>query len=365
MKKRSVALFAFIIASITAVCLMMTGSANTTDEYILYKNDTKFTFSEYPPIMIDDEIYVPSSLFIGMKNITYEYSDKYKSFYFQNNQTRRYFAFSFNTDGIIIDNVYTEVSFPIINSTTYMPLEFCADILSLETETYTSNNIMHIRLSDASHSLDFIDLIELFNPIEPPVDDPPTPPIDVPVDPPAPPIEKQTKTVYFMLSVDDTDFLDEALGAFTAFGENATVFFTNDVMRSAPMQILRSTVNGNATGILSYEDDNVLDILRESNHTLSHILNTSTRVCLLPEASQDISSEGYIVWTPAINASDYSHLPSHEAAQKIYQDSLSEEHSSILVRAEKENQNLILALLGLFSNDNTVDLATIDPSVAN
>ena len=84
MKKKAII---FVLCIVFALSVFLTGSANKTDTYVLYKNDTKFDFAEYPALNLDGELHVPSSCFIGFKDILYEYSEKYQSFYFMNTDT--------------------------------------------------------------------------------------------------------------------------------------------------------------------------------------------------------------------------------------------------------------------------------------
>lgn len=353
---------------ISVLCIMftlsvfLTGSANKTDSYVLYKNDTKFDFAEYPALNLDGEIHVPSSCFIGFKNILYEYSEKYQSFYFMNTDTGRYFAFSFNAPTIILDGEFTQKKFPILNSTIYMPLEYCADVLSLNIEVYKENNVQHIRLYDGRESLDFIELIELFDPIGR-LDPPPPPPIDPPVT--DKPIEPETPqivapsektTIYLMIKLSDPSYVSRAIDLLYAFGERATLFFNRETLLALPDEVIHAAVGGNAIGIYSSSAS-----LNETNTTLEHIANYSTRICL----SEDTTPEqnGYNVRHATVDCSDYSELESWKAAEKIYNDAMSSEAPHILIDAVKSNENLLMTLLGMFANDNLVELETIHPSL--
>ena len=360
MKNKTAIIIALCLILLTSV--LLTGSANKTNSYVLYKNDTKFDFAEYPAINIDGEIHVPSSFFIGFKNILYEYSDKYQSFYFMNTETGRYFAFSFNASNIILDGEFTQKSFPIRNSTIYMPLEYCADILSLDIETYRENNVQRIRLHDGNVSLEFIELIELFDPAgrldppePPPVDDPIT---DNPINPETPVVTPSEKTtVYLMIKLVDKDYVECAVDLLFAFGERATLFFDKETLLKFPEEVIHATVGGNSIGIFG-EDVASLD---DTNTVLEYIINYSTRLCTTSDTSAE--SQGYTVRTPNVNCSGYSDLNSWEAAEKIYEDAMKHETPYIMIDAVKSNENLLMTLLGMFSNDNFVELETIHPSL--
>lgn len=360
MKNKTVIIITLCLVLLTAV--LLTGSANKTDSYVLYKNDTKFDFAEYPALNIDGEIHVPSSFFLGFKDILYEYSDKYKSFYFMNTETDRYFAFSFNASNIILDGEFTQKKFPIRNSTIYMPLEYCADILSLDIETYRENNIQRIRLHDGSISLDFIELIELFDPAgrldppEPPPQDDPV--IDDPINPEKPIVTPSEKTtVYLMIKLVDKDYVERAIDLLFAFGERATLFFDKETLLEIPEEVVHAAVGGNSIGI--FGDD--IFALDDTNTTLEHIINYSTRICITSDTSAE--NHGYTVRTHNVDCSEYSAFPSWEAAEKIYEDAMKHETPYITIDAVKSNENLLMTLLGMFSNDALVELETIHPSL--
>jgi len=359
MKKKAII---FVLCIVFALSVFLTGSANKTDTYVLYKNDTKFDFAEYPALNLDGELHVPSSCFIGFKDILYEYSEKYQSFYFMNTDTGRYFAFSFNAPTIILDGEFIQKNFPILNSTIYMPLEYCADILSLNIETYKENNVEHIRLYDEKKSLEFIELIELFDPAG--RLDPPTPPdlppvTDDPIEPENPIVTPSEKTtVYLMIRLSDPSYSSRAIDLLYAFGERATVFFDKDTLTEFPEEVVHATAGGNSVGIFSNSEDTTLD---ETNKVLEHITNYATRICLSDDTSHE--SDGYNVRNATVDCSKYSSLKSWEAAEKIYNDAMQFENPHILIDAVKSNENLLMTLLGMFANDSFVELEAIHPSL--
>ncbi len=358
MKKTVRLILLFVIFVITA-CFVITGSADNT-EYALYKNDTKFSFDEYPAINLDGEIHVPSSLFIGFKNVLYEYNPKYESFYFLNKDTGNYFAFSFNTENIIVDGDFTQKSFPIINSTIYVPIDYCAGILSLKVEYKKTDDVTHIRLSDGTESLDFDELLELFAP--PPVtpDDPITPP-DHPT-PPDTPIDTKKKNVYLLVELSDTQMVKKTIDIIRAFGERATLFFTNEALMSNPFEVYNAITGGNSIGICAPQDSvDPVSYIKNANMTLEHIANFSSRFYLANDRAQSIG-DGYIACIPTIDVDDYSDLSSTHITTRIYNDAIAHSDSTVKIKATEKNFNTLMAILGLFANDELVELKVLNTS---
>ncbi len=363
--KKTVPILLSLILLLSSLLFVFGTSADGTDRYVLYKNDTKFSFSQYPPMLIGDELYVPSSFFLGFKNILYEYSEKYESFYFMNTETGRYFAFSFGSDGIILDGNHTSETFPVINSTIYMPLEYCADILSLKIETYEEEGVIHKRLTDLTHSLDFIELIELFdpagrlNPVSPDNPDiPDTPPI---TDPSVPSSTAQT-TVYLLLDIKDANYTRDIINTLEAFGEKATLFFDAATVAQKPKEIYHALICGNAVGI-SASGNKTAEDAKETQNVLYLLTNGLSETCLADGNAEELENAGFTVWTAILDA-DKTEGRDSERANEIYAASLTHERVSVKVSATEENNNLILHLLGLFSNDKRIKLAVINPGVS-
>ncbi|MBR5459439.1 MAG: hypothetical protein IKV53_01105 [Clostridia bacterium] len=357
--KKAITLTLLICLLVSLFVLFTTGSANKTDTYILYKNDAKFDFAEYPAVVLENELYVPSSFFLGFENVLYEYSEKYQSFYFWNKPTGEYFAYSLTSKGAVINGEYTQKEFPIIHSTIYLPLEFCADILSLRLEYYNEKNVCHVRLYDTNASLDFLQLIELFDPIgrrDPIEPDPPIEP-ENPVEPELPeehekPVVTDTKSVYLMLMLTD-DYAKEAIDLLYAFGERATLYFDRDLLLKAPREVYHAEVNGNAVGITASSYDELSD----TNMLFCHISNYYTRLCYSPDESAD--ANGYAMVNPEIVAGDYTDMHSWDTAEAIYNEIKGTDKSTVLIEARRENENLLMSLLGLLANDVSITLETL------
>lgn len=357
-KQMKFLIFAIILTLILP--LVIIGSADNTTEYILYNNDSKFSFDEYPAISIDGDVYVPSSFFIGFKSILYEYSQKYESFYFMNRDTGRYFAFSFNTKNIIVDGEYTQKSFPIINSTIYIPLDYCAGILSLKVEYKKEDSVIHTRLSDGTEALLFDELLALFTPDEPVLPDPPpVTPVD-PITPPDTPTDK--KSVYLLLELSSSEIVKKTVDTLRAFGERATLFFDKDTLNEIPLEIYNAIVSGNGIGICTKNESEGLEAdIKEANNTLHHIANFSTRFYL---AENDLTAieGGYIACVPSIDTDDYGDLSKLNISTKIYNDALKSTDSTIKIRVTEENFNTLMALIGMFANDEQTELKVLNTS---
>ena len=358
--KKAITLTLLVCLLMTLSVFFTTGSANKTDTYILYKNDSKFDFVEYPAVMLEGELYVPSSFFLGFENVLYEYSEKYQSFYFWNKPTGEYFAYSLNAEGAVINGEYTQKVFPIINSTIYMPLEFCADILSLRLEYYNENNVCHVRLFDTSTSLNFLQIIELFDPIgrlDPIEPDPPVEPED-PKEPEAPqetetPIVTDKKSVNLMLLLTEEGYVKEAIDLLNAYGVRATLYFNSNLLLKCPREVYHAEVRGNAVGITASGYDGLSD----TNMLFCHISNYYARLCYLPDASVD--AKGYENTHPEIVAGDYTDMHSWDTAEAIYNEIKSTDKATVLVEARRGNENLLMSLLGLLANDDGIALETL------
>ncbi len=367
MKKSFVSII--ILSLLFAIFFVPSATANNTSSYVLYKNDSKFSLPEYPVEEVDSEIYVPTSFLIGFDKILYEYIPLQKSFYFINTETGRYFSYSAKVDNIIVDGTLTQISFPVINSTIYAPLEYCAEILSLQIETYKEKNVTHIRLTDGTQTLDFIELIELFDPagrLDPPPVDPPEPPVvDLPtIDPPNPPQIQKNKTVHLVIAAGNEESFKQTLDILKGFGETATLLLKDGLADAVPKQIIRALVLKNTLGIYVDESSNdVLETLRDANNSISLISNLSTRIYYkdtVPENIQEIENAGYILW----NEPDFA-PKENESANDVYEKALEEETCTVFIDADSGNFNFLKALLGLFSNDDTVALSAITPTSQN
>ncbi len=361
MKKIRVAAFLLLCVLLSAVLITV---ANSTQDYLLYRNDTEFSLPEYPVEMLDSELYVPSSFFIGLDNINYEYLQKEKSYYFMNTETGRYFSASMQIGSILVDGEFVEKSFPLLNSTTYLPLEYCADILSLAVEIKTDGKVTRIRVTDGTQTLTFNELVELFEPEKEP-DTPPSeekPPVVLPpvLDPPEVVPVTEKKTVYLILSTDETSGLSEMLDSLRGFGERGTVFFTEEALDTLPKEVLHTLVNSNALALSASS----VDKLNALNNTLTLISNTSTRICDLSALDEEDAKKaieaGYIPWQTTIDCNDYSDISSWTAAEQIYKKALEKKRCAVSISCDKKNLNLLASLLGIFSNDEEFVLSVIN-----
>lgn len=364
MKKSFVSII--LVVFLFAIFFVPSAMANNTKNYVLYKNDSKFSLPEYPVEEVDSEIYVPTSFLIGFDKILYEYIPLQKSFYFINTETGRYFSYSAKVDNIIVDGTLTQITFPVINSTIYAPLEYCAEILSLDIETYKEDNTVRIRLTDGTQKLDFVELIELFDPtgrLDPPPVDPPEPPVvdPKPIDPPPPPQEQKKKTVYLMLTAKNEKSVNETLDILKGFGETATLFLKSETIDKIPEEIIRTRVLRNTLGIyVDEKEENVIEELRRANDLLAVASNLATRIYYkdtAPENAGDIESAGYILWNEPDFAPD-----GKQDAQEVYEKVLEKDVCTILIDAKSENFNFLKALLGLLSNDENVVVSAITPT---
>lgn len=371
MKRYRVILF-FSIAATIILCISFI-SAATGDRPTLYKNDTKYTIEEYPAEKKDGEVYVPVNFFIGFKNVQYQYGDDPAGFYFRNATTGRYFSFSLTAKHIVVDGALTEVSFPIINSTVYMPLEYCAEILSLKVE-YKNGDSQKIRVSDGTHKLTFDELIELYDPTESPeqpiIPDPPT------VDPVTPPPSEQPapENRYLYLTFDkcDGEHTSQIVELLKDSEVKATFFFDAESIKSNPTAVLQAYVLGHSIGITADDPEG----LKEANDMLYEVLHCYTRVARLSGSISDEDAErlgesGYLLSAPHIDSEDWSSSGSSSTARGIYNKTFERQVSVIRIVADAKSTGIVKQLLYYVSGDEYVtalpvlSMAVTDMEVSN
>ena len=377
-KTRLVAIILFIVMAICLIVPTVMSVANG-DTPVVYRNDTKYTITEYPAKMINGTLHLPVSFFVGLQGIQYELNRDNNSFYLRNQSTGRFFSYSFNSTGIVVDNSFLNISFPIENSTVYLPLEYCADILSLKIETVVSGSIKRVRLTDGSEKLTFEELIELYDPTSPtdsPIINPDNP--DNPIDP-----DKDTKTVYITIDVYPDTKADKFLDMLRDWGEKATFFFTKEALETNPESVLRAFGSGNGIAITSAvekkdtlsrsleETKNELEI---TNRILYDVLGFCSRLYRFPEGTSEraISSEdffpaltemGYIIWDYNIDADITVSSPWAEA-KRIYDTIKENDVTVVRFTSHEKSLKILTQLLSFVAHNEKLTARVIDPTVS-
>lgn len=344
----------FLVIAAFILCISFISTANG-DRPTLYKNDTKYTIEEFPAEKKDGVVYVPVNFFIGFKNVQYQYGDNPAGFYFRNSVTGRYFSFSLTADSIVTDGTLTDVSFPIMNSTVYMPLEYCAEILSLRVE-YKSGDSSKIRVSDGTHKLTFDELVELYDPTEAPED--PITPEPPSVEPPSTgPESPEPKDRYLYVTLDECsgEYTSQIIEELEKRDVKATFFFDSDAIKSSPMAVLEAFVKGHSIGITAESPEG----LKDTNDALYEILHCYTRIARLgsditDEEAEALAEAGYLLSIPNIDSEDWSASGSKSAARGIYNKTFEHRVSVIRILADKKSTGIVNQLLYYVSGDEYV-----------
>ncbi|MBE6651521.1 MAG: hypothetical protein E7613_09470 [Ruminococcaceae bacterium] len=370
--KRYIALIIFIIFSAVALSLAFVSSADGSVP-IMYRNDTKYNITEYPVEIIDGKVHVPVSFFIGLNGIQYVYASDPAGFYLRNTSTGRFFSFSANADAIIVDSELVNIKFPIANSTVYLPLEYCADILSLSVEKSTHGNEQRIRLTDGTQKLAFDDLIELYDPTEKPSDNPiitPENPSDIlpenPSQPETPlPPEQAQRYAYITVDVlngnDVCDVIDELKNSNTA----VTFFFDYDSIASHPECVIKAFVSGHGIGIYldeTSEADKTNDILYSVINTKTRLYRTATP--LSTKETEVMTKKGYIQRKYDLIADITDEKQPKQIARDLYNGTFKKEHTVISIRSAGNTAEAIHWLIDYINGDDHLEAQIIDPTVS-
>lgn len=353
----------FTVVVLFAISLAFLSSA-TGSNPVLYKNDTKYSIAEYPAEIINGTLHVPLSFFIGLENIQYEYGTKPVGFYLRNESTGRFFSYSSESRSIVVDSSLVDIRFPILNSTVYLPLEYCAEILSLKTETKTVDGVERIRLTDGTQRLTFDELIELYDPKEKP-DNPsviePEKPSD-PTDSPTP----ADRSLYITFDACPNEYTDDILDIMEKWDTNATLFFDEEGIKAYPKAVIRAFVSGHGIGISV--ENGTEDELKSANEALYSVLNCYTRICSVNKAvsvenKENIEKMGYVLWSCDIDADDWSSKSANTTAKDIYNSTFKNQTTVVRLSSDEKSDGIADRLLYYVSGDKYITCKVIDPTV--
>lgn len=354
-KTRLIVLLLFIVMSVCAIGFCFLSAANTTTP-ILYRNDTKYSTTEYPVEVLEKTVYVPVSFFVGLNNIEYKFDKNNNSFYFRNKATGRFLSFSFDVEGIVVDNTFTSVVFPLMNSTVYMPLEYCADILSLKIE---KDSTERIRLCDGSEKLTFKELIELYDPSVKPDD----PSVINPENPEAPTEIDVDRYLYITVNIDLDSDANKILDVLQDWGKKATLFFSAQAIEKNPSAVIRAFAQNHSIGILSDTDT-----IEETNRVLYEVVGFCSRLLRLPKditlddaQRESLTQKGYIIWgyTKECTATDSN---SWTVARDIYNSTFLNDITVLKLDCEEHCIKTLTYILSLISDDIYIEATTITPT---
>lgn len=377
-KARLIAIVLFIATAVSVIVPSMISVADG-DTPVVYRNDTKYTISEYPAKIINGTLHLPVSFFVGLHGIQYEFNKDNNSFYLRNQNTGRFFSYSFSSSGIVVDNSFLNISFPIENSTVYLPLEYCADILSLKIEKISSGSTKRVRLTDGSEKLTFEELIELYDPTNPndsPIINPENP--DNPISP-----DTGDKTVYITIDVYPDTQTEKILDMLRDWGEKATFFFTKEAIETNPKSVLRAFGSGNGIAITSAPEkkeaicsslNNTKNELDITNRALYDALGFCSRFYRFPEGTDEkvvnsteffpsLTEMGYIIWDYNIDADLTSSSPWAEA-KRIYESITENDVTVVRFTSHEKSLKILTQLLSFVAHDEHLTAGVIDPTVS-
>lgn len=355
------AIVLFTVMVLFAISLAFLSSA-TGSNPVLYKNDTKYTIAEYPAEVINGTLHVPLSFFIGLENIQYEYGTEPVGFYLRNKETGRFFSFSSDSKSIVVDSSLVDVSFPIRNSTVYLPMEYCAEILSLKTERKTVDGVERIRLTDGTQRLTFDELIELYDPTSQPgnpsVIEPERP--SNPTDTPAP----ADRSLYITVDSCPNEHTDNILNALEKWDTKATFFFDSEGIKAYPETVIRAFVLGHGIGVSASSAEE----LKSANDALYSVLNCYTRICTVDgEISADVKEKieemGYVLWNRDIDTVDWSGKSAYSTARDLYNYTFKNQTTVVRLSSDEKSDDIVDRLLYYVSGDNYITGKVIDPTV--
>lgn len=364
--KRNRAIQIFLFAVVCILCISFLSSA-TGDTPVLYRNDTKYSIEEYPAEKQDGTVYVPINFFIGFKSIQYEYSNNPAGFYFRNAETGRYFSFSSTSSFIVVDGALTDVSFPIMNSTIYMPLEYCTKILSLGVEYANSGDVQRIRVTDGTHKLTFDELIELYDPTETPdqpiVTDPSIVEPGIPsVTEPDTPTPKD-RYLYITFDQCGGEYTEQIIALLEKNNIKATFYFDSEGIKNDPKSVIRAFVSGHSIGITAETTKE----LKCTNDVLYEVLHSYTRIAQLKNSVTateygKLAKSGYLTSIPHIDSNDWQSTGAKNTARGIYNKTFERQVSIIRIAADEKSTDITKQLLYYISGDEYVTALPISPT---
>ncbi len=356
---RTVAVFLAIV-SVVLCFAFLSGAAGS--KAILYKNDAKYTITDYPAETVDGKLHVPISFFIGLKNIQYEYATAPAGFYLRNKITGRYLSFSSDSQSIVVDGALVNISFPILNSTVYMPLEYCSEILSLNIEKKIDGSDEHIRLTDGTQRLTFDELIKLYAP----VDTPDTPSVIEPEKPdePVDPITPSDRHIYITFDSCPNESTSQILDTLENHGVKATFFFEKEGILKYPEAVIRTFVMGHGIGVYAETPEEADSV----NDALYTVLNFRTRLLRIKgEATEEIKSAsqamGYTVWDCDLDSDSWKDSGARSTARDIYNKTFEQKTTVIRLPSDEKSSNIIERLMYYISADDYITEGVIDPTV--
>ncbi len=347
----AIAIFSAIVA--ISLCFAFISSA-TGEGPVMYRNDTKYTIDQFPAETVNGKVYLPVSFFVGMKNVQYEYGANQSGFYMRNAVSGRFFSFSYNVDYILLDGEITEISFPILNSTVYMPLDLCAEVLSLKIERRSSDGIERIRVSDITAQLSFEDLIKLYDPEETPE----KPPVIEPGDPSENPsvIQPNARTLYIAISPCEGESSSDIMAVLNERNTKATFFFTKESIENDPETVIDVFIHGHAIGVTG----ETAEAAESANEALSSLLNFKTRLCMpMFEGAEALERKGYKTVNYDID-SDLINKSARESARDIYNKTFEKTFTTVKLSCTEKSADTVERILYYTSGDAYITAETLE-----
>ena len=363
--KRYIALTMFCVISLFALSIAFVSSADGNVP-VMYRNDTKYSIAEYPVEIIDGKVHVPINFFIGLSGIQYVHASDPAGFYLRNTNTGRYLSFSANSDSIIVDSELVNVNFPIVNATVYLPLEYCAEVLSLSLEKKSDEKAQRIRMTDGTQKLTFEELVELYDPtVKPPENPVITPEKPTEQNPPeevTPPVSEQPQRyVYITVDVIGNTDASSAVEELKSSGIKAAFFFDYESIASHPEAVIKAFVAGHEIGIYM---DKTSDAER-TNDMLYSILNFNTRLYKTGKKIKgneiaEMTKKGYIYRKTDITSDASDTKKPKQTARDLYNGIFKKEHTVIGITMTENTVGIIREFTNYINGDDNAEIMAID-----
>ena len=276
------------MAAIMASFPMIT-NAELSNPTMFVNDEPWYNESVYPWKMIDNQYYVPVSMFSGLSSVTIFY-------YPQSNST----VITYKENYISIDNQNSENAYSeslgVFKMKTmyfgpennlqmlYVPAETVCKIFGFSFETNAKKNA--VRIYDSSAKRKFSEILEEYNPI--------INGQDTTQATPGPDTPKYTKIVYLTFEDAPGEYMDEIVDLLNKNGYKGTFFLNGNEMLENAETVRKAIASGHSIGLHTMTQDEeafaadssvFLREIEEQNDLLYRVFKIKTRLIRTPEGS--------------------------------------------------------------------------------
>lgn len=340
MQKNTIVMTSAIVLSLAVILSVFTlfaSSVNATPitAPLLYYNDTSWVREDkYPIKIIDDEYYIPLTIFAQLDDTKVRVNNSLNSFVISHSGLYVSFDATTHIATDQSDNLLYIKTYKFEGNERYVPAKTVCKHLGFGYDTYTSEltGEVAIRVLDGTEELSFRSLLEIFNPdhlktaadvsesiLESIADS--TEPVSTESSTPATsetPPSPQTRVlgnriIYITLNDGIGKHTGQILDTLLAYNVKATFFISRDDIFDYPLTLARIITEGHALGIKplpdsgAYSDFETLKTeLDETNELLFRVFKTTTRA-FSPDAHAKIESDTYnSIYSEELSAAGYS-----------------------------------------------------------